>query len=63
MREYAKIKKERQMEQQKKEAAKIEEIKQRQLEEIANANPLMASNEFDSYSLKKRWHEETVFKN
>ena len=41
---------------------KIEELKQRQLEEIANANPLIAS-EFDSYSLKKRWHEETVFKN
>ena len=62
MREYAKIKKEREVEQLKKEALKIEELKQRQLEEIATANPLMSS-EFDSYSLKKRWHEETVFKN
>ena len=38
---------------------------------MASSNPLLTSNmgsEFDdvhsnAYSLKKRWHEETVFKN
>ena len=48
MREYAKIKKEREMEQQKKEAEKIEELKRRQLEEIASGNPLLNETpEFD----------------
>ena len=45
----------------------MEEIKKRQQEEILVSNPLM-NQELESeaggaYSLKKRWHEETVFKN
>ncbi len=55
---------------------KAEELKRIEMEEILSANPLLTScyesqigkkeigNELqNSYSLKKRWYEETVFKN
>ncbi len=44
----------------------MEEIKKKQMEEILTANPLLnqdVSAGIESYSLKKRWYEETVFKN
>ncbi len=41
LREYAKIKKEREEEQRKKELAKMEELKKKQMEEILTANPLL----------------------
>ncbi|TNV76051.1 hypothetical protein FGO68_gene12850 [Halteria grandinella] len=45
----------------------MEEIKKRQLEEILTANPLLnqdiSEQQTGVYSLKKRWYEETVFKN
>ncbi len=64
LREYAKIKKEREEEQRRRELEKMEEIKKKQLEEILTANPLLnQEQQQDMYSLKKRWYEETVFKN
>jgi len=69
MREYAKIKKEREEEQKKREQSKLEEIKKKKMEEILTANPLLNQDLAEealgtgSYSLKKRWYEETVFKN
>ena len=69
MREYEKLKKEREEEQRRKEMAKVDEIKQRQKEEVLQGNPLLnstleeASNGTSGlYSLKRKWHEETVFK-
>ena len=41
MREYAKIKREREEEQRKREMEKVEEIKKKQLEEILRGNPLL----------------------
>ena len=44
----------------------MEELKKKQIEEILTANPLLNSElagDNGSYSLKKRWYEETVFKN
>ena len=41
LREYAKIKKEREEEQRRRELEKIEEIKKKQVEEILTANPLL----------------------
>lgn len=74
MREYAKLKAEREAERQKKDQDKLEELKKREQEEIMSSNPLLTScmqsnvgkSEFGGdgqYSLKKRWNEETVFKN
>lgn len=60
MREYERVKKEKDEEQAKREAEKMEEIKQRQQEEVLRANPLLNQ---EDYSLKKKWHEETVFRN
>jgi len=63
LREYAKIKREREEEQRRKELQKLEEIKKQQMEEILTANPLLNQDVGQSYSLRKRWYEETVFKN
>ena len=69
MREYEKLKKEREDEQRLKEMAKVEEIKQRQKQEVLQGNPLLNSQLEEAssvagglYSLKRKWHEETVFK-
>ena len=67
LREYAKIKKEREEEQRRKELLKMEELKKKQMEEILTSNPLLnkdlPAELSEAYSLKKRWYEETVFKN
>ena len=41
----------------------MEEIKNKQREEILTANPLLNQELAGSYTLQKRWYEETVFKN
>ena len=63
MREYEKIKREREEEQRRREAEKLEELRRRQREEVLTANPLLNQELGQGYSLKKRWYEETVFKN
>ena len=60
MREYAKIKQEREEEQRRKELEKMEEIRKREQEEVLTGNPLL-NGDLGSYSMKKKWHEETVF--
>ena len=60
MREFEKIKKEREEEQKKKEMERLEEQKEKQREDIMKGNPIYNST---SYSLKKRWTEDTIFKN
>jgi hypothetical protein len=41
----------------------LEQLKKQQMEEVLTANPLMNQEMQGTYSLKKRWYEETVFKN
>ena len=60
MKEFEKIKREREEEQKRKEAERLEEQKEKQREDILKGNPIYNST---SYSLKKRWTEDTVFKN
>eukprot|EP00826_Nyctotherus_ovalis_P037027 TRINITY_DN3349_c0_g1_i4.p3 TRINITY_DN3349_c0_g1~~TRINITY_DN3349_c0_g1_i4.p3 ORF type:complete len:240 (+),score=89.92 TRINITY_DN3349_c0_g1_i4:147-866(+) len=60
MREFEKIKKEREEEQKRKEMERLEEQKEKQRKDIMSGNPIYNST---SYSLKKRWTEDTVFKN
>ena len=70
-REFEKMKKEKEAEKARKEQEKIEQLKQQEEEEIITGNPLLASHlnsEYsdkasNAYSLKKKWYEETVFKN
>jgi hypothetical protein len=67
MREYMKIKKEREEERLKEENAKIEELKRREQEEIMTGNPLLnrdlaQATQEGAYSLKRKWTEETVFR-
>ena len=68
MREYEKLKKEREDEKRLKELAKIEEIKQRQKEEVLHGNSLLnsqldaATQNVGGYSMKRKWYEETVFR-
>ena len=71
MREYEKLKKEREEEKHLKELAKMEEIKRRQQEEVLHGNPLLNSQLSDAtssaqdggaYSMKRKWYEETVFR-
>eukprot|EP00401_Gymnodinium_catenatum_P043807 CAMPEP_0117550062 /NCGR_PEP_ID=MMETSP0784-20121206/48485_1 /TAXON_ID=39447 /ORGANISM="" /LENGTH=228 /DNA_ID=CAMNT_0005347065 /DNA_START=72 /DNA_END=755 /DNA_ORIENTATION=+ len=60
MRELAKIKKEREAEEEKrKEQQKKQDDRQRR-DAVMQANPLMASGDL---SLKRRWDDDTVFKN
>lgn len=60
MREFEKVKKEREEEAKNKAIQKSMEEESKQKEEILLGNPLLNSS---SYSLKRRWTEETVFKN
>jgi protein CWC15 len=60
LRELEKIKKEREEESNKKEQMKNELLKIQTQEQILKGNPLL--NKTD-YSLKKKWYEDTVFKN
>jgi len=70
MREYEKLKREREDEKRLKELAKIEEIKRRQQEDVMQGNPLLNAQLNDAtsaalaggYSMKRKWYEETVFR-
>jgi protein CWC15 len=65
MREFEKIKREREDEQKRKEIERQNEILKKKQEEMLEGNDLMNSGSAggSSYSLKRRWHEESVFKN
>jgi protein CWC15 len=59
MREYEKIKKMREEERREKEKLEAEKLKEETEKNILLGNPLLNT----SYSLKKKWYEDTVFKN
>lgn len=61
MKEYEKIKKIREEEKKQKERELTEKMKQQSQEQILLGNPLL--NDSHNYSLKKKWFEDTVFKN
>jgi protein CWC15 len=61
MREYEKIKKMREEEEKKKEQEMNEKLKAQTQDQILMGNPLL--NQASDYSLKKKWFEDTVFKN
>lgn len=67
LREYAKIKKEREDVERKKLQEKMKEQEEKQQEEVLNDNPLNNNQEDEEdegvYSLKRKWYDETVFKN
>ncbi|CAK56359.1 unnamed protein product (macronuclear) [Paramecium tetraurelia] len=60
MREYQKIKEQREIEEKKKILEKQEYLEKNREEEIIKGNPLLVS---EDYSLKKKWYEDTIFKN
>jgi protein CWC15 len=60
LRELEKIKKEREEENKKKEEEKNRLLKIQTQEQILKGNPLLNTGD---YSLKKKWYEDTVFKN
>ena len=67
LKEYEKIKKEREEEQRRLELEKMEELKKKQAEEVLTGNPLLNQQLADAgqpgvFSLNRKWHEETVFK-
>lgn len=71
MREYEKLKREREEEKRLKELVKVEEIKQRQQQEVLHGNPLLNTQLSDAtsnavgggaYQMKRKWYEETVFR-
>lgn len=57
--EYERIRKEREDKERKEKEAKYENLTTEEQEEIIAGNPLYDN----SYSLNKRWYEETVFRN
>jgi protein CWC15 len=59
MKEYEKIKQMRDEEKRQKEKQEAEKLKKQTQDEILMGNPLLNN----SYSLKKKWFEDTVFKN
>mmetsp|Transcript_16436 Transcript_16436/g.25387 ORF Transcript_16436/g.25387 Transcript_16436/m.25387 type:complete len:91 (+) Transcript_16436:480-752(+) len=59
MREYAKMKEEKEAEQRRREEEAQEDARQQEEAEAETGNPLMDA----SYSLKRKWYEETVFRN
>jgi len=62
--ELSKIKKERALEQQKKEVEKAAEDERIRMENIIKGNPLLTSNPVTSdYKVKRRWDDDVVFKN
>ena len=71
MREYAKVKAEREAERRKQDEERAELLRKQEAEAALGKNPLMASSlgsevasvVDESYALRKRWYEETVFKN
>jgi flagellar biosynthesis GTPase FlhF len=66
LREYAKIKKEREEQERLKEEQKAKEREEKEKEELLQDNPLYNQNDEEDegvYSLKRKWYDETVFKN
>lgn len=61
--ELAKIKREREVERRAKMIAEARANKKRQREDVIKANVLLAQKMDSSYSLKRHWTEDTVFKN
>ncbi|CAL1160032.1 unnamed protein product [Cladocopium goreaui] len=61
MRELAKIKKEREEEEEAKKALQAKQDRRAQREEVMKGNPLLADGA--DVSLKRRWDDDTVFKN
>lgn len=59
MREYEKIKKEKEEQKRLKQIEEAERVKSRTPLEILSGNPIYAQN----YSLKRKWYDDTVFKN
>jgi protein CWC15 len=59
LREYEKIKRMRDEEKREKEKLEAERLKQETQENILTGNPLINTG----YSLKKKWYEDTIFKN
>ena len=57
--EFERIKKEREEKEKKEMEEKFDNLTNNEQQEILKGNPLYDN----SYSLKKRWYEETVFKN
>jgi len=60
MKEYEKIKKMREKEKKQKEIQNADKLKKQAEEQILMGNPLI---NVSGYSLKKKWFEDTVFKN
>jgi len=58
--EYERIKKEREEEQKRRNREEEEGLQQERDEELMRGNPLLDGS---SYSLEKKWYEDTVFKN
>ena len=63
MREYERIKREKEEEQQRREQARAEEQRKEREAALMQGNPLTSLKTSHAYSLKRKWHEETVFKN
>ncbi|KAL0487804.1 CWC15 [Acrasis kona] len=70
MKELAKIRKERQVEQLRKEQEEQEFSDKKRLDDALNSNPLMqpefsdtASDVSSSFSIKRKWNDDVVFKN
>ena len=71
MREYAKVKAEREAERRRQDEERAEVLRKQEDEAALGKNPLLASSLGsevasaidESYALRKRWYEETVFKN
>lgn len=62
--ELSKIKKERSLEQQKKEAERAAEEERIRMENIIKGNPLLSGSQYSSeYKVKRRWDDDVVFKN
>jgi len=61
--ELAKIRREKEEERKKKEEETAREAEMERQTEIGKSNPLLSSNVSTDRSLKRKWHEDTVFKN
>ena len=63
-REFEKLKREKEDELRRKEQEKLEELKKKSEEDVLRSNPLLSEQLVgEEFSLKKKWYEETVFRN
>ena len=60
MKEFQKIKEQREQEERQRVSQKQEEYQRNRDQEILKGNPLVAG---EDYSLKKKWYEDTIFRN